>query len=87
MKTEPFFRELFFGTYKNHKDRLGEDPTDEQVQDAMKTELGKQSKEIVIDMLADVMLHLSNDSAFNELSRISGEVSAEIESNEPKAGG
>ena len=88
MKTESFFRELFFSTYKNHNERLGENPTEEQVQDAMKTELAKQPKEVIIDMLSDLMINLSNDSAFDELSRISASVSDEIENNgEIKPGG
>lgn len=76
MKTLALFRTLLTKLYRNHYARLGEDPTPEQMLEAMQLELNGFEKSQVVEMFSE---YLIVDGASEELEKISDELSQEFE--------
>ena len=83
MKTDKYFKQVMFDLFVNNEKKFENiNPNKEQIYDAILAEVQKQPKQVVDQMLADLMNEVGDGDPHSEFERIGTELATEMAKKE-----
>ena len=83
MKTDKQFKGVMLDIFKNNEKKFENvTPTKDQIYEAIRAEVEKRSKEVLVEMLTDLMTEVGEGDPHTEFERFGTELAAEMEKEE-----